>query len=224
MAGQRARTPYQDAGPRAEDRPLPAQRTRVAGVGGAGAGAGTGAGGGAEAEAVGTGAPRQARAQRAGSVRRRQQVRRRGGLVAALSAVGLPVLGGVADELGGPGVGILFAAGSVLGTAVAAALCSRPGRWWVVTAAPVVVLLAASGVEYAAHPDTYQGRNLGTGALRWVVGAFPVMAATVGVALVVVVGRVVADRRRAGSERRRPGCERRRSGSADAPSGRSRRG
>ncbi|MFJ8622495.1 DUF6542 domain-containing protein [Kitasatospora sp. NPDC093550] len=200
MAGQRARTPYQDAGPRTEDRALPAQRSRAA------------AGAGDPAETGGAGPERSGRPGRAqaGPARRRQQARRRGGLVAVCSAVGLPVLGGIADEFGGPGVGILFAMGSVLGTGAAAAVCSRPGRWWVVTAAPVVVLLAASGVEYAAHPDAYQGRNLGTGALRWVVGAFPVMATAVGVALLVTVGRAVLDRRRPDG--------------AGAPSGRGRRG
>ncbi|MEU9046066.1 MULTISPECIES: DUF6542 domain-containing protein [unclassified Kitasatospora] len=208
MAGQRARTPYQDAGPRTEDRAFPAQRSHPAG------GA---VGEGGAADAGGAGAERSARAQRAGVARRRQQARWRGGLVAALSAVGLPVLGGVADELGGPGVGLLFAVGSVLGPGIAAALCSRPGRWWVVTAAPIVVLLAASGVEYVAHPARYQGKNLGTGALRWVVGAFPVMAAAVGVALAVVVGRAVADRRRAVADRRRPD-------SSGVPTGGSRRG
>ncbi|MFE4975033.1 DUF6542 domain-containing protein [Kitasatospora sp. NPDC056651] len=204
MAGQRARTPYQDAGPRTEDRALPAQRSRAA-----------------DAEAPGTGpdtgAARQARAPRPGAARRRQQARRRGAVAAALSAVGLPLLGAVADELDGPGVGLLFAVGSVLGTAAAAALCGRTGRWWVVTAAPVVVLLTASGVEYLANPGKYQGKNLGTGALRWVVGAFPVMAVAVAAALAVVVARVVADRRRAVAERRR-------AGRAAALAGRGRRG
>ncbi|MFJ9457049.1 DUF6542 domain-containing protein [Kitasatospora sp. NPDC101447] len=208
MAGQRARTPYQDAGPRPEDRAFPAQRSRVAGAPGGPVDA---------AHAAHAGAEPSARAPRTGAARRRQQARRRGGLVAACSAVGLPVLGAVADESGGPGVGLLFAAGSVLGTGVAAALCSRPGRWWVVTAAPVVVLLAAAGVEFAAHPDKYRGRNLGTGTLRWVVEAFPVMAAAVGVALAVVVGRAVADRRRAVPDRRRPD-------GPGAPTGGSRRG
>ncbi|MFE6054369.1 DUF6542 domain-containing protein [Kitasatospora sp. NPDC056446] len=205
MAGQRARTPYQDAGPRTEDRAFPAQRSHA--TGGQGDAAETGA----------DHAERPARAPRPGTARRRQQARRRGAVVAAVSAVGLPALGGIADELGGPGVGILFAVGSVLGTAGAAAVCSRAGRWWVVTAAPVVVLLLTAGIEYAAHPDAYQGKNLGTGALRWVVGAFPVMAAAVGVALAVAVGRAVADRRRAVLARRRPG-------GAGTPAGRSRRG
>ncbi|MEV7773728.1 DUF6542 domain-containing protein [Kitasatospora sp. NPDC086791] len=213
MAGQRARTPYQDAGPRTEDRAFPAQRSREGGdPGGA-------------ADAGGAGAQRSARAPRAGEARRRQQqARRRGGLVAAGSAVGLPLLGAVADELGGPGVGLLFAVGAVLGTGAAAAVCSRAGRWWVVTAAPVVVLLVASGVEYAADPERYQGKNLGTGALRWVVEAFPVMATAVGVALAVAVGRAVADRRRTVLSRRRTVLDRRRPDGSGGPTGGSRRG
>ncbi|MFD5437664.1 DUF6542 domain-containing protein [Kitasatospora sp. NPDC127067] len=201
MAGQRARTPYQDAGPRTEDRALPAQRSRAAGAGGPGSPA----------------APGAARTPRPGAARRRQQARRRGGTAAVLSAVGLPLLGAVADEVDGPGVSLLFAVGSVLGTAAAALLCSRAGRWWVVTAAPVVVLLTASGVEYLAHPGTYQGKNLGTGALRWVVGAFPVMAAAVAVAFAVVAVRAVPTRRRVVPQRRR-------TGRTAAPVGRGRRG
>ncbi|MFF4815890.1 DUF6542 domain-containing protein [Kitasatospora sp. NPDC001309] len=190
MAGQRARTPYQDAGPRIEDPAVPAQRSRAAG-----------------------GDPdpsRQARGQRAGASRRRQQARRRGGPVAALAAVGLPLLGGIGDELGGPGVGILFAVGAVLGTGVAAVLCSRSGRWWVLTGTPLVVLLTASAVEYGADPDKYRGKGLGTGAVRWVVEAFPVMATALAVALLVIVVRAVLDRRRPPR--------------AGAPSGRGRRG
>ncbi|MFF2545707.1 DUF6542 domain-containing protein [Kitasatospora sp. NPDC058063] len=204
MAGQRARTPYQDAGPRTEDRALPAQRSRAAGAGGPGSPAGAAA-------------PRAARTPRPGAARRRQQARRRGGTAAVLSAVGLPLLGAVADEVDGPGVSLLFAVGAVLGTAAAALLCSRAGRWWVVTAAPVVVLLTASGVEYLAHPGTYQGKNLGTGALRWVVGAFPVMAAAVAVAFAVVAVRAVPTRRRVVQQRRR-------TGRTAVPVGRGRRG
>ncbi|MFJ9774629.1 DUF6542 domain-containing protein [Kitasatospora sp. NPDC101157] len=190
MAGQRARTSYQDAGTRTEDPAVPAQRSR-------------GAGGAADPS-------RQGRVQRGAASRRRQQARRRGSLVVVLAAVGLPLVGGVADELSGPGVGILFAVGAVLGTGVAALLCSRGGRWWVVTAAPVVVLFTASGVEYLSDPGRYQGKGLGTGAVRWVVGAFPVMAEAVAVGLLVIGLRMVLDRRRPGR--------------AGVPSGRGRRG
>ncbi|MET8542327.1 DUF6542 domain-containing protein [Kitasatospora sp. NPDC004799] len=235
MAGQRARTPYQDAGPRTEDRALPAQRSWAGGGGAVGPGSAAGpastvgpgsAAGPASAvgpgSAVGPRASRAVRPPRPGAARRRQQARRRGGAAAALSAVGLPLLGAVADELDGPCVGLLFTVGSVLGTAAAALLCSRAGRWWVVTAAPVVVLLTASGVEYLAHPGAYQGKNLGTGALRWVVGAFPVMAAAVAVALVVVAARTGAVR--TGAVRRRAVPEHRRPGRTGAPAGRGRRG
>ncbi|MEU9079721.1 DUF6542 domain-containing protein [Kitasatospora sp. NPDC004745] len=190
MAGQRARTPYQDAGRRTDDPAVPAQRTRAADPDGPG--------------------PAAAPARRAGATRRRPPVRRGGGWPVPLAAVGLPLLGGALDELGGPGVGVLFALGAVAGTGAAAALCSRAGRWWVVTAAPVVVLLGASGTEYLWHPDAYQGRRLGTGALRWVVGAFPVMAAAVGAALLAVAVRVALDRARTGA--------------VNPPTGRSRRG
>ncbi|MFG3227656.1 DUF6542 domain-containing protein [Kitasatospora sp. NPDC048194] len=191
MAGQRARTPYQDAGTRSEEPAVPAQRSPAAG-----GGTPDRAGGG--------------RAQRGAASRRRPQARRLGGRLAALAAVGLPLLGAVADELGGPGVGVLFAVGAVLGTAAAAALCGPAGRWWVLTGAPIVVLLTASGVEHLSNPDRYRGKAVGTGAVRWVVGAFPVMAEALTAALLVIVVRTVLDRRRPGR--------------AAAPSGRSRRG
>ncbi|MFJ6137086.1 DUF6542 domain-containing protein [Kitasatospora sp. NPDC092286] len=111
-----------------------------------------------------------------------------------LVAVGLPVLGAVADELNGPGTGLLFAVGAVLGTAAAVVLCSRPGRWWVVTAAPVVVLAVRAGVEYLARREDYQGKALASGALRWVVGAFPVMAEAVAAALLVIAVQTVLGR------------------------------
>ncbi|MGW2250823.1 DUF6542 domain-containing protein [Kitasatospora sp. NPDC001660] len=178
MAGQRARTPYQEAGPRPDDATVPAQRSRSAG-------------GGEQVPASG------ARGQRASAAtRRRQQARKRRSLLVALAAVVLPLLGAVADELNGPGVGICFAVAAVLGTALATGLASRAGRWWVVTGAPLVVLVTASATEYVFNGDKYQDtKQLGTGALRWVVGAFPVMAAAVGAALVVTLVKAVIARR-----------------------------
>ncbi|MFE7558867.1 DUF6542 domain-containing protein [Kitasatospora sp. NPDC057500] len=112
-----------------------------------------------------------------------------------LAAVGLPLAGAVAGELAGHGGGPLFAAGAVLGTGGAALLCGRAGRWWVVIAAPPVVLAARAGTAYLADRDGLQGRALVSAAVRWVVGAFPVMAAAVVAALLAVVVRVVLDRR-----------------------------
>ncbi|WP_405007934.1 hypothetical protein OHV13_31125 [Kitasatospora purpeofusca] len=115
---------------------------------------------------------------------------RPGGTAAVLlAATGLPLAGAVAGELTGNGGGPLFALGAVLGTGAAAARCTRAGRWWVVIAAPPVVLAARAGTAWAAGSDAAQGKALASSAVRWVVDAFPVMAVAVLVALSVVAGR-----------------------------------
>ncbi|MFF7588293.1 DUF6542 domain-containing protein [Kitasatospora purpeofusca] len=114
-----------------------------------------------------------------------------GTAVVLLAATGLPLAGAIAGELTGNGGGPLFALGAVLGTGAAAARCTRPGRWWVVTAAPPVVLAARAGTAWAAGADAAQGKALASSAVRWVVDAFPVMAVAVIVALSVVAGRAV---------------------------------
>ncbi|WP_406110661.1 DUF6542 domain-containing protein [Kitasatospora purpeofusca] len=114
-----------------------------------------------------------------------------GTAVVLLAATGLPLAGAVAGELTGNGGGPLFVLGAVLGTGVAAARCTRPGRWWVVIAAPPVVLAARAGTAWAAGSDAAQGKALASSAVRWVVDAFPVMAVAVLVALSVVAGRAV---------------------------------
>ncbi|MEK2490416.1 DUF6542 domain-containing protein [Kitasatospora purpeofusca] len=117
---------------------------------------------------------------------------RPGGTAAVLlAATGLPLAGAVAGELTGSGGGPLFALGAVLGTGVAAARCTRPGRWWVVIAAPPAVLAARAGTAWAAGSDAAQGKALASSAVRWVVDAFPVMAAALLVALSVVAGRAL---------------------------------
>ncbi|MET8701195.1 DUF6542 domain-containing protein [Kitasatospora sp. NPDC004723] len=146
---------------------------------------------------------------------RRAGARRSGGaLPVLLAAVGLPLLGAVAGELTGSGGGALFAAGAVLGSGVAAALCGRAGRWWVVMAAPPVVLAARAGTAYLADREGLQGKALASAAVRWVVGAFPVMAWAVAVALLVVVVRVVLDRR---ARRGRRSADRRRAAGTREP-------
>ncbi|MEV7600429.1 DUF6542 domain-containing protein [Kitasatospora sp. NPDC089797] len=114
----------------------------------------------------------------------------------ALAAVGLPLVGAVVDELSGPGMGLAFAVCAALGTGLAVALSTRRGWWWVVAAAPLVVLGATVVVEFSADTGKYQGSKLATGSAKWVVQGFPVMAQAVAAALLVIVVRVVRDRRR----------------------------
>ncbi|MER7585821.1 DUF6542 domain-containing protein [Kitasatospora sp. NPDC097691] len=111
-------------------------------------------------------------------------------------ALGLPLAGAAVDELSGPGMGLVFAVSAVLGTAAAAALSSRNGWWWVLAGSPLVVLGATAAAELAAHRESYQGKGLATGAAKWVVHGFPVMAEAAAAALLVIVVRLVRDRRR----------------------------
>ncbi|MFD8753712.1 DUF6542 domain-containing protein [Kitasatospora sp. NPDC059577] len=119
-----------------------------------------------------------------------------GAALPVAAALGLPLAGAAVDELSGPGMGLAFAVGAVLGTGVAAALSSRNGWWWLLAASPLVVLGATAAVELAAHRDRYQGRGLATGAAKWVVQGFPVMAEAAAAALLVIVVRLVRHRRR----------------------------
>ncbi|MFF2547309.1 DUF6542 domain-containing protein [Kitasatospora sp. NPDC058063] len=111
-------------------------------------------------------------------------------------AVGLPLAGAAVDELSGPGMGLAFAVAAVLGTGLAAALSGRNGWWWVLAASPLVVLGVTAAVELAAHRDRYQGKALATGAAKWVVHGFPVMAEAAVAAVVVIAFRLVRARRR----------------------------
>lgn len=111
-------------------------------------------------------------------------------------AVGLPLVGAVIDELSGPGMGLAFAVCAVLGTGLAAVLSTHRGWWWVLAASPVIVLGVTAVAELAANGDKYQGKALATGGAKWVVHGFPVMAQAAAAALLVIVVRVVRDRRR----------------------------
>ncbi|MEU3574525.1 DUF6542 domain-containing protein [Kitasatospora sp. NPDC036755] len=116
-------------------------------------------------------------------------------LPAAL-ALGLPLAGAAFDELSGSGPGPAFAAAAVLGTGLAAALSGRNGWWWVLAASPLVVLGVTAVVELAAHRDRYRGKGLATGAAKWVVHGFPVMAGAAVAAVIVIAVRLVRARRR----------------------------
>ncbi|WP_157882259.1 DUF6542 domain-containing protein [Streptomyces rubellomurinus] len=114
----------------------------------------------------------------------------------AVVAVGLPLIGAAVDELSGPGMGWVFAVCAVLGTGLAAALCTRSGWWWVLAASPVVVLAVTAGAELLANSEKYHGTALATGSTKWVVYGFPVMAKAAAAALLVIVVRVIRGRRR----------------------------
>ncbi|WP_348534104.1 DUF6542 domain-containing protein [Kitasatospora sp. MAA19] len=119
-----------------------------------------------------------------------------GAALPAALAVGLPAVGAGIDELSGPGMGLAFAVGAVFGTGLSAALSSRNGWWWVVASSPLLVLGVTAGAELLANGDAYQGKSLATGSAKWVVHGFPVMAAAAAVAALVIVVRLVRDRRR----------------------------
>lgn len=121
---------------------------------------------------------------------------------AAPLAVGLPVLGAVFDETANGGIGRGFAVCAVLGTLLAAWFCGPAGRWWVVTAPPVLVLGLTAVAELLWHGDKYRGKALATGAVRWSVHAFPVIACSIGAALLVIVVRTVVERGRERGGRR----------------------
>ncbi|MDH6113255.1 hypothetical protein P3T36_001860 [Kitasatospora sp. MAP12-15] len=136
------------------------------------------------------GAGAGARARRSSSTRGRH-----GGTVALLS-LGLPLVGAFVDEAISPGLGVVFAACAVLGPVAAAALSSRAGWWWVLTAPGPVVLASTAVAELFGNSAKYQGsKALATGAARWAISGFPVMAAAVGAALVVVLVRIARDKR-----------------------------
>ncbi|SEM14512.1 hypothetical protein SAMN05414137_119106 [Streptacidiphilus jiangxiensis] len=120
----------------------------------------------------------------------RQPEHRRPGAVAALVLI-LPPL--VAALVSG-GTGAVFWAGSLLGVVGAAALCSRPGVWWVTTGAPPVVLLMAL-LGLAVRDSSAGTSKLGTDLAKVVAGAFPVMGAALLGAVAVGAARTLSARR-----------------------------
>ncbi|MGW4814847.1 DUF6542 domain-containing protein [Kitasatospora cineracea] len=126
---------------------------------------------------------------------RRPAPRRGNRMPAVLPALGLPVLGAIADELLTPGPGTPYGVCAVLGAALAALVSTPAGWWWVVSGAPVVTLAAAGGVDYLARGDKYHGAGLGTEGLKLVSGQFPWMLAALAAALLAVGVRKLRTRR-----------------------------
>ncbi|MFJ5886139.1 DUF6542 domain-containing protein [Kitasatospora cineracea] len=126
---------------------------------------------------------------------RRPAPRRGNRMPAALPALGLPVLGALADELLTPGPGTPYGLCAVLGAALAALVSTPAGWWWVVSGAPVVTLAVAGGVDYLARGDKYRGAGLGTEGLKLLSGQFPWMLAALAAALLAVGVRKFRTRR-----------------------------
>ncbi|MFE0459764.1 DUF6542 domain-containing protein [Kitasatospora sp. NPDC058965] len=116
--------------------------------------------------------------------------------VVVATALGLPVLGALGGELLGDSPGTGWAVLTVLGFALAAQMATRAGWWWVLSSVAPVVLASYTGAEYLAHRDEYADtKQLATGAARWASAAFPTMAWALGAALLVVLVRLLRERK-----------------------------
>ena len=178
-AGERRST-----GRRSAEQPEP---TYVPEQRGAAAG-GAAAGGAAAGEGAGSAADGRAQRRR-GSTAVSQELRRPAALSVAV-LIGLPLVAGMISG----GGGLVLDIGAVLGAGIAAALCSRPGAWWVSTATPPVVLLMALAGFFVRDSSSTTGK-FATNMAKCVAGAFPAMGAALAVAVVVGVARLVAARR-----------------------------
>jgi hypothetical protein len=66
----------------------------------------------------------------------------------------------------------------------------------VLSAVAPVVLATYGGAEYLAHRDRYAAtKSIATGAARWASTAFPTMGYALGAALLVIVVRLVRERK-----------------------------
>ncbi|MCX4746582.1 hypothetical protein OG455_13795 [Kitasatospora sp. NBC_01287] len=190
MAGQRASTPTGDVPEQAQPRTraraarLPAPRR------------------GADAAPPTRARARAAAGRAAGRSRSGSRTRRPNPGATALAALGLPVVGAFSDELLGSAPGGVFTALTVLGTAAAAWLATRAGWWWVLTGVAPVVLASIAGAELLADRGGYgNAKALATGAAKWAVRGFPVMAAALAAALLVIVLRIVLEQKQKRSRR-----------------------
>ncbi len=109
-------------------------------------------------------------------------------LIAAVAAVC-----GVVDILAGDALRLVFSAGLVLGTVIAAALVTRRDLLTVVFAPPLVYLAGSAIAVLLGRGG--QGGGLLDAAASWLVYGFPAMAAATGAALVVAGIRALRNRR-----------------------------
>lgn len=127
--------------------------------------------------------------------RRSAQPQKSSGGTPALLALGLPLVGALVDEVVNSSLGVIFAVLTVVGTAGAAMLSRRSGWWWVLPAPPPVVLGYTAAAELLANSEKYKGsKALAVGAGKWAIHGFPVMAAAMMAALIVILVRVARER------------------------------
>ncbi|MEV5507739.1 DUF6542 domain-containing protein [Streptomyces orinoci] len=126
-----------------------------------------------------------------GKGNRRARSRERGRRAPLLIALALPVAGAVLDELTGSALGLIFAVTAALGGALAAAVCSRSGAWWVAYAPPpLIALITVISEQAVGRTGSHgQGKGLTTGAVHWAIDAFPAMAAAEAALLAVLALR-----------------------------------
>jgi hypothetical protein len=116
------------------------------------------------------------------------------GLGAVLLIVVTSMTGGCVDLLTGSGLRLAFAVGLVLGSAVAAAVARRSSLLTVVTAPPLIYVVA-SLVSVVVGPGGLGGAGkLYDAAAGWLTYGFPAMASATGIAVVVAGIRLAGGR------------------------------
>lgn len=166
MAGQRATAPDGDAGLWPEE-DAPTRSSRRARR---------------SPNDAGTGGRRAAReAERYGNEPRR------GPMHPAVPALGLPLFGAAVGQM--MGSYIVLALCSLVGAVLAVSWSSRPGWWWAITSAPLVIMVESFGVAYLMDSAKFKGAGIATEGLQVIGNAFPAMALAVAAGLVVVLVR-----------------------------------
>jgi hypothetical protein len=105
------------------------------------------------------------------------------GVGAVLVLAGISAVAGLLDVLAGSSLRLIFAAGLVLGTLVAAVLVVRRDLLMVVFAPPLVFVAASAVAVLLGRGES--GGGLIDLATSWLVYGFPAMAIATGVALAV---------------------------------------
>ena len=116
------------------------------------------------------------------------------GFGAVLLIVVTSMIGGCVDLLTGTGLRLALAIGLVLGSAVAAAVARRSSLLTVVTAPPLIFVLASLVSVIVAPGGLGAAGKLYDAGAGWLVYGFPAMASATGIAVVVAGIRLAGGR------------------------------